>query len=147
MCGAMTFWVPLQYRVSAGLVIYVNIPRRIYKEQGYDSQQAPRSDRAFSRADMDEKLLSPLFPISGGGGGGGQWLQMTVYTSSPVPDTLQNHIPRITTNILLIGQWMQFVPILKTIYISKYWRFIQVPMKNFAQTPPDMQMTPLQAQI
>ena len=34
--------------------------------------------RAFSRAAMDEKLLSPLFPVGGGGGrGGGQWLQMT----------------------------------------------------------------------
>ena len=29
--------------------------------------------RAFSRAVMDEKSLSPLFPV----GGGGQWLQMT----------------------------------------------------------------------
>ena len=28
---------------------------------------------------MDEKLLSPLFPVGvgAGGGGGGQWLQMT----------------------------------------------------------------------
>ena len=34
--------------------------------------------RAFSRAVMDEKSLSPLFPVGGGGGGGGgQWLQMT----------------------------------------------------------------------
>ena len=33
--------------------------------------------RAFSRALMDEKLLSPLFPIGGGGGGQAQWLQMT----------------------------------------------------------------------
>ena len=31
--------------------------------------------RAFSRALMDEKLLSPLFPV--GGEGGGQWLHMT----------------------------------------------------------------------
>ena len=27
--------------------------------------------RAFSRALMDEKSLSPLFPVGGGGGGGG----------------------------------------------------------------------------
>ena len=37
--------------------------------------------RAFSRALMDEKSLSPLFPVASGGGGGGgragQWLQMT----------------------------------------------------------------------
>ena len=32
--------------------------------------------RDFSRALMDGKLLSPLFPV-GGGGWGGQWLQMT----------------------------------------------------------------------
>ena len=32
--------------------------------------------RAFSRAVMDEKSLSPLFPV-GGGGGRVQWLQMT----------------------------------------------------------------------
>ena len=31
--------------------------------------------RAFSRAGMDEKSLSPLFPRRWGGGG--QWLQMT----------------------------------------------------------------------
>ena len=34
--------------------------------------------RAFSRAVMDEKSLSPLFPVGAGEGGGrGQWLQMT----------------------------------------------------------------------
>ena len=35
--------------------------------------------RAFSRALMAEKLLSPLFPVGVcvGGGGRGQWLQMT----------------------------------------------------------------------
>ena len=73
MCGAMTFWIHPQYWVSAGLWYYVNIPRGIYfyKEQGYDSQQVP----AFSRAVMDEKSLSPLFPVVGRGGG--QWLQMT----------------------------------------------------------------------
>ena len=36
--------------------------------------------RAFSRALMDEKSLSPLFPI----GGGGQWLQMTGALSHPI---------------------------------------------------------------
>ena len=44
MCGAMTFWVPPQYRVSAGLMIlHTDIPLLIYyyKEQGYDSQQVP----------------------------------------------------------------------------------------------------------
>ena len=35
-----------------------------YKEQGYDSQQSPQC-RAFSRAVIDEKSLSPLFPIGG----------------------------------------------------------------------------------
>ena len=33
--------------------------------------------RAFSRAVMDEKSLSPLFPVGGGDRGGGQWLQVT----------------------------------------------------------------------
>ena len=41
-------------------------PRGIYyyKEQGYDSQQVPKC-RAFSRAVMDEKSLSSLFPVGG----------------------------------------------------------------------------------
>ena len=36
--------------------------------------------RAFSRAVMDERSLSPLFSVGvgwGGGRGSGQWLQMT----------------------------------------------------------------------
>ena len=33
--------------------------------------------RAFSKAEMDEKSLSPLFLIDCGGGEEGQWLQMT----------------------------------------------------------------------
>ena len=43
MCGAMTFWVPPQYRVNAGLVILCKYTHEIYsyKEQGYDSQQVP----------------------------------------------------------------------------------------------------------
>ena len=32
--------------------------------------------RALSRAVMDEKSLSPLFPVRSGGGWWGQWLQM-----------------------------------------------------------------------
>ena len=55
-------------------------PHGIYynKEQSYDSQQIPAvQGSAFSRAMMDEKLSSLLFPV-GGWGGGGQWLQMTV---------------------------------------------------------------------
>ena len=44
-------------------------PRGIYsyKKQGYDR---PPLFRAFSRAVMDEKSLSPLFPVGVGGGGG-----------------------------------------------------------------------------
>ena len=44
MCEAMTFWVPPQWRVSAGLVIlrkYTPSGIYSYKEQGYDSQQVP----------------------------------------------------------------------------------------------------------
>ena len=35
--------------------------------------------RAFNRAVIDEKTLSPLFPVGGGGGSGRgvQWLQLT----------------------------------------------------------------------
>ena len=52
-------------------------PRGIYfiKSRVMTLSRPPQC-RAFSRAVMDEKSLSPLFPI-GGGGGGGQWLQMT----------------------------------------------------------------------
>ena len=53
MCGAVTFWVP---------------------QQCHD--RSPQW-RAFSRALMDEKLLSLLFPVGGGGGARGKWLQMT----------------------------------------------------------------------
>ena len=42
-----------------------------YKEQGYDSQ-FPQG-RAFSRAVMDEKLLSPLFVVGEGGSGYKDW--------------------------------------------------------------------------
>ena len=44
MCGAMTFWVPPQYPLSARLVIlrkYTYQGIYSYKEQGYDSQQVP----------------------------------------------------------------------------------------------------------
>ena len=37
MWGAMTFWVPPQYRVSAGLVILCKYTP--WNLQGYDSQQ------------------------------------------------------------------------------------------------------------
>ena len=33
--------------------------------------------RAFSRAVIDQKTLSPLFPVRGWGGGRRQWLQIT----------------------------------------------------------------------
>ena len=45
-----------------------------YKEQGYDSymtlSRSPQC-RALSRAVMNEKSSSPLFPVGGWGGGGG----------------------------------------------------------------------------
>ena len=47
----------------------------LIKSRAITLSRSPQS-RAFSRAVMDEKSLSPLFPV-GGGGGGGQWLQMT----------------------------------------------------------------------
>ena len=52
--------------------------------QGYDSQQVPAVQGFKQGCVMDEKLLSPLFPVGvcvfgrwGGGAGGVQWLQMT----------------------------------------------------------------------
>ena len=60
MCGAVTFWVPLQCRAS-------DIPRGIdyYKKQGYDSQQVP----AVQGCD-GWKVIVPTIPIGGGGAGG-----------------------------------------------------------------------------
>ena len=61
MCGAVTFsvtpTVPGKCRACDITQIY---PCGIYyyKEQGYDSQQVSRG-----RAVMDEKSLSPLFPV------------------------------------------------------------------------------------
>ena len=73
---AMTFWVPPQYRVNAGLVIlrkYIPVKFTLKKCRAMTHSRSPQC-RAFSRALMDEKSLFPLFPV---GGGGGQWLQMT----------------------------------------------------------------------
>ena len=44
ICGAMTFWVLPQWRVSAGFLIlrkYTPCGISSYKEQGYASQQVP----------------------------------------------------------------------------------------------------------
>ena len=53
--------------------------------------------RAFSRAVMDEKSLSPLFPV----GGGGQWLQMTGALNQQMHlKTLFKHVKQIPNSIL-----------------------------------------------
>ena len=73
MCGAVTFWVPPQCRVSAGLVTlrkYTPVEFTIIKSRAMTLSRFPQC-RAFSRAVMDEKSLSPLFPV--GGRGGGRW--------------------------------------------------------------------------
>ena len=72
MCGAMTFWIPPQYRVNAGLVIlrkYTPVKFTLIKSRTMTLSRSLQC-RAFSRAVMDEKSLSPLFPVGGGGGGG-----------------------------------------------------------------------------
>ena len=72
----------LQYRVNAGLVIlrkYTPVKFTMIKSRAMTLSRSPQC-RAFSRAVMDEKSLSPLFPVGGWGWGweaGGQWLQMT----------------------------------------------------------------------
>ena len=58
-----------------------------YKEQGYDSQQVPAVQGFFSRAMMDEKSLSPLFPHRWG-----SRLQMTGYYFDSPFHMLQNRI-------------------------------------------------------
>ena len=61
-------------RVSAGLVIlhkYTPMEFTIIKSRAMTLSRSLQC-RAFSKAVMDEKSLSPLFPV-----GGGQWLQMT----------------------------------------------------------------------
>ena len=67
MCEAMTFWVPPQYRVNAGLVIlckYTPVKFTLIKSRAMSLSRSLQC-RAFSRAVMDEKSLSPLFPVDG----------------------------------------------------------------------------------
>ena len=63
----------LSYPIVLGPMEFTSI---IKKSSLYDPQQVPAEcrafSRAFSRAVMDEKSLSPqLFPVGGGGGGSG----------------------------------------------------------------------------
>ena len=88
MCWAVIFWIPLQCQVSAGLVIlckYTPIEFTIIKSRAMTVTRSSQC-RAISRAVMDEKSLSPLFPVMGvgGWGGQGQWLQMTGAYYSPI---------------------------------------------------------------
>ena len=72
MCGAVTFPVPPQCRVSAGLVVlrkYTPMEFTIIRSRATTPSKTSQC-MAFSRAVMDEKSLSPLFPIGGGGGRG-----------------------------------------------------------------------------
>ena len=67
MCGAVTFWIPLQCWVSAGLVIlrkYTPMEFTVIKSRIMTRSRSPQC-RAFSRGAMDEK--SPLFPVGVGG--------------------------------------------------------------------------------
>ena len=66
LCGAVTFLVSH----SAGLVIlrkYTPMEFTVTKSRAMTLSLSPQS-RAFSRAVMDEKSLSPLFPVDGSGG-------------------------------------------------------------------------------
>ena len=81
MCRAMIFWVPPQCRVSARLVIlrkYTPIDFTIIKSGAMTLSRSPQY-RAFSRAVMDEKSLSLLFPGWGGGVGGSEYKWLVHY--------------------------------------------------------------------
>ena len=68
MCGAMTFSVPPQYRVNAGLVIlrkYSPVKFTLIKSRAITLSRSPQC-RAFSRAVMDEKSSSLLIPVGEG---------------------------------------------------------------------------------
>ena len=72
MCGAVTFWVAPQCRVSAGLLMlckYTPVDFTFIKSRAMTISRSPQC-WAFSRALIDEKSLSPLFPVDGVGGGG-----------------------------------------------------------------------------
>ena len=74
MCGVVTFRVPPQCRVSAELVVlhkYIPMEFTIIMSRALTLSRSPQY-RAFSRAVMDEKSLSPLFLVGGVGGGGGR---------------------------------------------------------------------------
>ena len=80
MCEAVIFSVPPQCRVSAGLVIlrrYTPVEFTIIKSRAMTLSRSLQC-RAFSRSLIDEKSLSPLFPVGGrargGGGSGYKWL-------------------------------------------------------------------------
>ena len=73
MCGVVTFRVLLQCRVSTELVVlhkYTPMDFTVIKSRALTLSRSPQY-RAFSRAVMDEKSLSPLFPEDGGEWGGG----------------------------------------------------------------------------
>ena len=72
MCGVVTFRVPPQCRVSAELVVlhkFTPMEFTIIKSRALTLSRSPQY-RAFSRAVMDEKSLSPHFAVGVGGGGG-----------------------------------------------------------------------------
>ena len=78
ICNAVTFWVPPQCRINAGLVIlrnYTPVEFTIIKSRPMTLSRSQQC-RAFSRAVTDKMSLPPLFPVVGGVGSG-QWLQMT----------------------------------------------------------------------
>ena len=71
MCGAVTFRAPPQCRACDITQIYTSVEFTIIKSRVVTHSRSPQC-RAFSKAVMDEKSLSPLFPVGEGGGGGVQ---------------------------------------------------------------------------
>ena len=81
MCGAMTFWLPPQHRVSAGLVIlrkYTLWNLLLYRA-GLWLSAGPCSTGLLSGLWWCDgsKVVVPAIPCRWGGGGGVQWLQVT----------------------------------------------------------------------
>ena len=70
MCKAVTFCVHPQCRGSARLVLlhkYIPVEITIIKSGAMIVRRSPQC-RAFNRAVIYEKSLSPLFPVGGGNG-------------------------------------------------------------------------------
>ena len=102
MCRAVTFLVPPQCRINAGLVTlrkYTPIQFTIIKSRNNTHSRSPQC-RAFSRAVMDEKSSS-LFPVVRGAPDSGyKWLTRFMTAGS---------WPRVSTYHPLCGAWLSTV--------------------------------------